>query len=146
METEVLIVKYIDLLAETMRQSIQKYKEQTDSQGLFNLTIRQLHYLHAIREMEGPTFRQLVEKFAVQKSTVTEIVNRLIIRDMVFKKQSEEDLRVFHLYLTEKGKALLATESLGYYHFACKMTKCLDEEQKQQFTELLKKFVAEIER
>ncbi|MBP2644492.1 MAG: transcriptional regulator, MarR family [Firmicutes bacterium] len=145
METEVLIVKYIDILSETMRHSMRKYKEETDSGDLFNLTITQLHYLHAIKEMDGPTFRQLVERFNVQKSTITDIVNRLIKRNIVYKKQSEEDLRVYHVYLTEKGKELLAIESNGYYHFALKMTKCLEDNEKKQFTELLRKIVTEME-
>lgn len=146
METEALIVKYIDILSENMRQSMRKYKQETDSGDLFNLTITQLHYLHAIKEMEGPTFRQLVENFKVEKSTVTDIINRLIKRGIVFKSQSEEDLRVFHIYLTDKGEDLLAIESMGYYHFAKKMTQCLNEEEKIQFTEHLRKIVTNIER
>lgn len=146
METEALIVKYIDILSETMRQSMQKYKEETDSKDLFNLTITQLHYLHAIKEMDGPTFRQLVERFNVQKSTVTDIVNRLAKRDIVFKKQSAEDLRIFHVYLTEKGKELLAIENRGYSYFARRMINCLDEEQKKQFTDILQKIVKEMEK
>ena len=146
METEALIVKYINILSETMRQSMQKYKEEANSRDLFNLTITQLHYLHAIKELGGPTFRQLVEKFNVQKATVTDIVNRLIKRDLVFKKQSEEDLRVFHIYITEKGQELLEVENIGYNHFARKMVKCLDEGQKKQFTEILRKITTDIER
>ncbi|HWR42109.1 MarR family winged helix-turn-helix transcriptional regulator [Sporomusa sp.] len=146
MEAEALIVKYIDILSESMRQSTRKYKEEANGGELFNLTITQLHYLHAINEMDGPTFKQLVEKFNVQKSTVTDIVNRLIKRNMVYKQQSEEDLRVFHLYLAEKGKELLAIESMGYYHFACRMTKCLADDETRQFTELLRKIVTDIDK
>lgn len=145
METEALIVKYIDILSESMRQSMRKYKEESESGDLFNLTITQLHYLHAINEMEGPTFRQLVEKFNVQKSTVTDSVNRLIKRNIVYRTQSKEDLRVFHVYLTEKGKELLRIESMGYYHFARKMTKCLNDEEKIQFTQLLEKIINQID-
>ncbi|WP_245867472.1 MarR family winged helix-turn-helix transcriptional regulator [Sporomusa silvacetica] len=143
METEALIVKYIDILSKSMRQSMRNYKEESDRGELLNLTITQLHYLHAINEMDAPTFKQLVEKFNVQKSTVTDIVNRLIKRNMVYKQQSEEDLRVFHVYLAEKGKELLEMESRGYFHFAHKMTKCLADEEKKQFTDVLKKIVTE---
>ena len=132
-DVETYIVKYINVLSEFMRQSVRNYKESADSKDLFNLTITQLHYLHAIEELEAPTFKQIVEKFKVQKSTVTDIVNRLIARNLVYKKQSDEDLRIFNLYLTEKGKELLKMESQGYYYFANKMTKCLDEDEKQLF-------------
>ena len=143
-DVETYIVKYINVLSEFMRQSVRNYKESADSKDLFNLTITQLHYLHAIEELEAPTFKQIVEKFKVQKSTVTDIVNRLIARNLVYKKQSDEDLRIFNLYLTEKGKELLKMESQGYYYFANKMTKCLDEDEKQLFLRLLEKIVMEI--
>ena len=143
-DVETYIVKYINVLSEFMRQSVRNYKESADSKDLFNLTITQLHYLHAIEELEAPTFKQIVEKFKVQKSTVTDIVNRLIARNLVYKKQSDEDLRIFNLYLTEKGKELLKMESKGYYYFANKMTKCLDEDEKQLFLRLLEKIVKEI--
>ena len=143
-DVETYIVKYINVLSEFMRQSVRNYKESADSKDLFNLTITQLHYLHAIEELEAPTFKQIVEKFKVQKSTVTDIVNRLIARNLVYKKQSDEDLRIFNLYLTEKGKEHLKMESQGYYYFANKMTKCLDEDEKQLFLRLLEKIVKEI--
>ena len=143
-DVETYIVKYINVLSEFMRQSVRNYKESADSKDLFNLTITQLHYLHAIEELEAPTFKQIVEKFKVQKSTVTDIVNRLIARNLVYKKQSDEDLRIFNLYLTEKGKELLKMESQGYFYFANKMTKCLDEDEKQLFLRLLEKIVKEI--
>lgn len=140
-DVETYIVKYINVLSEFMRQSMRSFKESSDSKDLFNLTITQLHYLHAIAELDAPTFKQIVEKFGVQKSTVTDIVNRLIARNLVYKKQSEGDLRTFHLYLTEKGNELLEMERLGYYSFAQKMTNCLNEEEKQEFLKLLEKIV-----
>lgn len=144
METEALIVKYIDILSQYMRQSMRIYKEEAGCDELFNLTVTQHHYLHAINEMDGPTLKQLVEKFNVQKSTVTDIVNRLIKRNVVYKKQSDEDLRVFHVFIAEKGKELLAAENMGYYQFAQSMTKCLADEEKKHFTDLLEKIINEI--
>lgn len=146
MEAETLIVQYINALSESMRHSMRKYKEETKSGELFNLTITQLHYLHAIDELKEPTFKQLVDKFNVQKSTVTDIINRLIKKDLVFKKQSTEDLRAFHVCLTSKGLEFLHIESQGYFSFAQKMIKCLNEDQKEQFTTLLKKIVQDIEK
>lgn len=71
--------------------------------------------------------------------TVTDIVNRLIARNLVYKKQSDEDLRIFNLYLTEKGKELLKMESFKAIIIANKMTKCLDEDEKQLLLRLLEK-------
>ena len=142
MEPEMLIVNYINLLSASMRQSMQKYREMPECADLFKLTITQLHYLHAIDEIRAVTFRDLVSKFNVQKPTVTDIVNRLIKRGLVAKQQSAEDLRVFHLHLTEKGQQLLQLESQGYYQFARQMTAGLNGEEKEIFTRILQKSTA----
>lgn len=138
---EELIVRYINILSDSMRQSMQKYKEEAGGSELFNLTITQLHYIHAIQELKGPTLTDLVERFNVQKSTVTATVNRLVERKFAYKIQSEQDLRVYHIYLSEQGKLLLEIENKGYYNFATKMTECLTDFEKQTFAQLLNKVI-----
>lgn len=129
-----------------MRKSTRKFKEEKGHAELFNLSITQLHYLHTIQFTPGITFKQLAEKFNVQKSTVTDGVGRLISREFVRKEQSSEDLRMFHLFLTKQGARLLSIESAGYYDFAKKMTKYLDEMEKEEFTKLLAKIIDKIDK
>jgi DNA-binding MarR family transcriptional regulator len=138
---EELIVRYINILSDSMRQSMQKFKEEAGGSELFNLTITQLHYIHAIHELKGPTLTDLVERFNVQKSTVTAAVNRLVERKYAYKVQSEQDLRVYHIYLSGLGEQLLELENRGYYNFANKMTDCLTDSEKQVFTQLLNKVI-----
>ena len=138
---EELIVRYINILSDSMRQSMQKYKEVAGGSELFNLTITQLHYIHAIHELKGPTLTDLVERFNVQKSTVTTTVNRLVERKLTYKIQSEQDLRVYHIYLSDWGNQLLEIENKGYYNFAKQMTDCLTDSEKQTFTQLLNKVI-----
>ena len=136
---EEVIVRCINILSDSMRQSMQKFKEEAGGRELFNLTITQLHYIHAIHELQGPTLTDLVERFNVQKSTVTTAVNRLVERKYAYKVQSGQDLRVYHIYLSEQGKQLLELENRGYYNFASKMTDCLTDSEKQVFAQLLNK-------
>lgn len=145
MSIEDLIVTYINKLSESMRQSARKFKEESGSAELFNLTITQLHYLHAIKNLDGPTLTELVEKFNVQKSTVTATINRLVERGLAYKIQSDQDLRVYHIYLSESGNGLLDIESRGYFYFAAKMTQCLTEAEKNQFAMLLQKIITNID-
>ncbi|MBP2652467.1 MAG: transcriptional regulator, MarR family [Firmicutes bacterium] len=138
---EQLIVRYINILSDSMRQSMQKFKEEAGGSELFNLTITQLHYIHAIHELKGPTLTDLVERFNVQKSTVTAAVNRLVERKYAYKVQSEQDLRVYHIYLSGQGQQMLDLENKGYYNFACKMTECLTDSETQVLTQLLNKVI-----
>lgn len=142
MPIEDVIVKAINSLSDSMRESMRKHKEETpDGKELFNLTITQLHYLHAIREMGNPTITELAEKFGVQKSTVTVALNKLLQREYIEKIPSETDLRVVHVSLSIKGKKLIKIEDMGYYHFANQIMGVLDEGERETFTCLLGKVI-----
>jgi len=147
MATEDVILKAINILSESMRECMRKYKEETpDSKELFNLTITQLHYLHAIREMDNPTITELAEKFGVQKSTVTFAINKLLQREFIDKTPSECDLRVVHISLSVKGKRLIQIEDLGYYQFASHIMEVLDETERETFAYLLSKVINNVTR
>ena len=142
MPIEDVIVKAINSLSDSMRECMRKYKEETpDGKELFNLTITQLHYIHAIREMVNPTITDLAEKFGVQKSTVTVALNKLLQREYIEKVSSETDLRVVHVNLSIKGKKLIQIEDMGYYHFANQIMRTLDEGERETFTYLLGKVI-----
>lgn len=140
MATEDVIVKAINILSESMRDCMRKHKEKTpDSKELFNLSITQLHYLHAIREKSNPTITELAEIFGVQKSTVTVAINKLVEREFIEKTSSKTDLRVVHITLSEKGKRLIDIEDMGYYQFASQVVEALDEKERETFAFLLTK-------
>jgi DNA-binding MarR family transcriptional regulator len=147
MATKDVIVKAINVLSDSMRECMRKHKEQTpNSQELFNLSITQLHYLHAIRERTNPTISELAEIFGVQRSTVTVAVNKLLQRGFVEKFSSQSDLRVVYVCLSEKGKHLIQIEDLGYYQFADLIMETLDETERKTFTFLLNKVTNNITR
>ena len=140
MANEDVIVKAINILSESMRECMRRQKEKTpDSKELFNLSITQLHYLHAIRERSNPTITELAEIFGVQKSTVTVAINKLLERDFIEKNSSKTDLRVVHITLAEKGKRLIDIEDMGYYQFASQVMEALDEKERETFAFLLTK-------
>ncbi len=73
-----------------------------------SLTIGQLKSLLFI-DFEGSTnFRKLATALGVTPPSVTGIVDRLVERELVTRKEDPEDRRVLLLKTTEKGKALLA--------------------------------------
>lgn len=139
METELQIIRTMDSLAASMRQSMREFNKENGDAALFNITVTQLHYLHAIEQLGGPTYSQLAEKFGVQKPTVSEIVNRMIKRQLVYKQPCSEDLRSSHLFLADQGRRLLELERQGYRQFARKMTTMLTVHEKELLTKLLKK-------
>lgn len=147
MQQEDVIVKAIAIISDAMRDSMRRYKENTQtSQELFNLSITQLHYLHAIKERTNITITELAELFGVQKSTVTVTVNKLLQSGFIEKLTSQDDLRVIYVSLTEQGKKIIELEDTGYRQFAASILAMLDKEEQATFTYLLNKVTNTITR
>ncbi|WP_333593445.1 MarR family transcriptional regulator [Anaerospora hongkongensis] len=147
MQQEDVIVKAIAIISDAMRDSMRRYKENTQtSQELFNLSITQLHYLHAIKERTNITVTELAELFGVQKSTVTVTVNKLLQSGFIEKLTSQDDLRVVYVSLTEQGKKIIELEDTGYRQFAASILAMLDKEEQATFTYLLNKVTNTITR
>lgn len=147
MDQEEVIVKAINIISESMRESMRRYKNDTqNSKELFNLSITQLHYLHVIKERTNVTITELAEIFGVQKSTVTVTVNKLLQWGFIEKLTSKDDLRVVYVSLTEKGKEIIELEDKGYRQFAADILAMLNKEEQVTFTFLLNKVTNNITR
>lgn len=147
MQQEDVIVKAIGIISDSMRDSMRRFKEASQtSKELFNLSITQLHYLHAIKERNNVTITELAELFGVQKSTVTVTVNKLLQSGFIEKLTSKDDLRVVYVSLTDQGKEIIELEDTGYRQFAASILAMLDKEEQATFTYLLNKVTNTITR
>lgn len=147
MQQEDVIVKAIGIISDSMRDSMRRFKEASQtSKELFNLSITQLHYLHAIKERNNVTITELAELFGVQKSTVTVTVNKLLQSGFIEKLTSKDDLRVVYVSLTDQGKEIIELEDTGYRQFAASILAMLNKEEQATFTYLLNKVTNTITR
>ncbi len=147
LQQEDVIVKAIGIISDSMRDSMRRFKEASQtSKELFNLSITQLHYLHAIKERNNVTITELAELFGVQKSTVTVTVNKLLQSGFIEKLTSKDDLRVVYVSLTDQGKEIIELEDTGYRQFAASILAMLDKEEQATFTYLLNKVTNTITR
>jgi DNA-binding MarR family transcriptional regulator len=55
---------------------------------------------------DGVSMKELAEEICRDKSTVTVLINKLVSSGYVRKQQSEDDQRIFNVYLTAKGELL----------------------------------------
>jgi DNA-binding MarR family transcriptional regulator len=74
-------------------------------QGL--LTPRQYAILVAIEENEGISQTGLVEKTGIDRSTLADIVRRMIEKGLVQRQRTTEDARAYAVRLTRKGAGML---------------------------------------
>ena len=138
MNDQQVLKQAIDLISRLMSEM---EAEAFEKDGFSNLSMRQMHYLEIIAQLDQPTFSELAEKLAVSKPSVTAIVQRLIKLGYVKKVQSQEDLRVYHIVLTIKGQQFTEMHDKTHQLLAERLTQNLNKQDIHQLAVLLKKVI-----
>lgn len=76
--------------------------------GGSDLTPRQFEVLRAISLSNEPSQTVLVEMTGIDRSTLADIVRRLVDRGLVSRKRTRHDARMYALRLSDKGEAAIA--------------------------------------
>ena len=71
------------------------------------LTAPQLLLLKAIQNRDNITIGDLARDISLSQATVTNIMDRLEKRELVYRRRSDDDKRKVHAFLTGKGRAIL---------------------------------------
>ncbi|MEQ1696169.1 MAG: MarR family transcriptional regulator [Hyphomicrobiaceae bacterium] len=79
-------------------------KEQSEG----GLTSRQLVVLAAIAENEGLSQTGIVSRTGVDRSTLADVVRRLLKKGLVVRRRTKDDARAYAVKLTTEGQNLLA--------------------------------------
>ena len=107
--------------------------------GLSDITIKQIGYLKIIDEHGDVTFSRLAKITRNSKPTITEMVNKFVKMDCVYKEKSSEDGRIFYIRLTEKGRRIARAEENALLRVIEKMAGSLDEKEIDTLIALLEK-------
>lgn len=75
--------------------------------GKSDLTPRQYAVLKAVADSEEPSQTVLVEKTGIDRSTLADIVRRLVERNLLQRKRTKHDARMYAVKLTASGNAAL---------------------------------------
>jgi DNA-binding MarR family transcriptional regulator len=75
--------------------------------GSSDLTPRQFAVLKAIAGMDDPSQTDLVERTGIDRSTMADIVRRMLVKGMVQRRRTRQGARMYAVRLTEKGRAAL---------------------------------------
>jgi DNA-binding MarR family transcriptional regulator len=105
------------------------------------LSHRQIHYLDVIHELGHPTLGELASELRLSKPSVTMIVRKLEEGGFVERVPSDEDRRVAHLHLSEKGMQIAAWHDKVHAEMAKYLVKNLSAKEAQSLEALLDKAV-----
>lgn len=129
----------IALFSRLITEAEERAKENSDAR---DLTSTQINYLETIQQLGNPNITELSASLGLKKPSVTIVVDRLIGKGCVYKTHSDEDRRSSHLHLTEVGRQINMRHDYAHDYLAELVTKKLDAEQLNTFSELLNKIIS----
>jgi len=96
--------------------------------GLSDMTVRQIAYLKTIDEQEEITFSRLAEITRNSKPTITEMINKFVRMECVYRERCPDDGRILYIRLTDKGKKIAQAEHFALRRMIEQMVNSLDED------------------
>jgi DNA-binding MarR family transcriptional regulator len=107
--------------------------------GLSDMTVKQIAYLKTIDEQEEVTFSRLAEITRNSKPTITEMINKFVRMECVYRERCPDDGRILYIRLTEKGKRIAQAEHFALRTMIEQMVNSLDENETDLLIGILQK-------
>jgi len=107
--------------------------------GLSDLTVRQIAYLKAIAEQDEVTFSRLAEITHNSKPTITEMINKFVRMECVYREPCPDDGRILYIRLTDKGQKIAKADHHALQRLIERMMNSLDEDETDLLIGILQK-------
>ncbi|MGD0532292.1 MAG: MarR family winged helix-turn-helix transcriptional regulator [Methyloceanibacter sp.] len=108
------------------------------------LTPRQFAVLMTVAEEEGVTQTDLVERTGIDRSTLADIVARLLGRGLIQRRRAKEDARAYAIKLTTQGWKDLRDAEPGAAAADSRILGALPPAKRQEFLESLNLIVTAV--
>lgn len=104
------------------------------------------YYLLMIQSMKNPILSDIATKLNMTKPAITCMIHKLENLGLVKKYRSENDKRMFHVCLTEKGEQILDGDRTVYRRVVSMISSiCKDERELEIVTRIVEDVVNELE-
>ena len=107
--------------------------------GLSDMTVRQIAYLKTIDEQGEVTFSRLAEITRNSKPTITEMINKFVRMECVYREPCPDDGRILYIRLTDKGQKIAKAEQYALRRVIERMMNSLDEDEMDLLIGILQK-------
>jgi DNA-binding MarR family transcriptional regulator len=108
------------------------------------LTPRQFAVLTVVAEQDGLTQTDLVERTGIDRSTLADIVGRLLGRGLIQRRRAKDDARAYAIKLTPQGAKALREAQPGAASTDQKILASLSLAKRQDFLDMLNLIVTSI--
>lgn len=104
-----------------------------DEMSKVKLTPRQYAVLVSVAEQEGLSQTGLVDRTGIDRSTLADIIRRMLRKGLLQRKRTKEDARAYSVRLTEEGRQLLEAAAPGASRSEERLLAALPREQRDAF-------------
>ena len=116
----------------------------SDEMSRIKLTPRQYAVLVSVAENEGLSQTGLVERTGIDRSTLADIIRRMLRKGLLQRKRTKEDARAYSVRLTEEGRQLLDAAAPGAARSEERLLAALPSDQRAAFISALASIVKSI--
>lgn len=109
------------------------------------LTPRQFAVLSAISENEGLNQTHLVKETGIDRSTLADIIQRMLKKGLITRKRTERDGRAYSVYLTEMGQQILDESIPNVKNADQRILNAVPEDNREQFLNSLQSIIATVQ-
>lgn len=106
--------------------------------GVPDITGKQIGYLKVIDEQGDMTFTRLAEITRNSKPTVTEMINRFVGMECVYRERSACDGRVLFIRLTEKGRRIARADEASLVLLVSRLEGSLDSDDLERLSRIIR--------
>ncbi|MDD1724822.1 MAG: MarR family transcriptional regulator [Methanospirillum sp.] len=106
---------------------------------LSDITLKQIHYLKTIDQNKEVTFSRLAEITRNSKPTITEMINKLVRMECVYREPCQHDGRIAYIRLTGRGEMIARAEQKALEQVIERLMDSLDDQEINLLIEILKK-------
>ena len=124
-----------------LRFNLLSHKRLEEDLDKLGLTPPQFYVLATIGYAGGLPFGEIGAKMMVTVSNLTGIVDRLEEKKLVSRKRDEDDRRVVHVVLTEKGVKLYKSTIPLFEKSISQIFSSLDRPEQKELSALLRKLI-----
>ena len=112
--------------------------------GATDITPRQFAVLKALAASDCPSQSDLVNKTGIDRSTMADIIRRLVGKSLVQRRRTRRDARMYAVRLTEKGKNALEAAEPAVRQTDDRILAAVPAAQRDQFLRALVRIVETI--
>lgn len=109
-----------------------------------NLTPRQFAILLTISQEEGLSQTDVVERTGIDRSTLADIIRRMLKKGLIRRRRTRHDARVYAVRLTDEGRSALTAAEPAAVQADARLLAALPEAKRAEFLESLSAIVGAV--